>query len=76
MLRFLEISRPKIPAFKGLIYNVNGIHTYCTFFQELVKYVIAAGKPQELQKPVGQTYRDDPTIFFLEVLIQIVIQNR
>lgn len=55
----------------GLVYI---LIVHC--FQELVRYVIAAGKPQEVQKPVGQTYRDDPTIFFLEVLVQIVIQNR
>lgn len=40
-----------------------------------MKYIINAGKPPENQIQTKTIY-DDPTIFYLELLIKIVIQNR
>lgn len=45
-------------------------------FQELVKYLIAAGKIGEAQTIYKASYTDDTTVFFLELLIKVVIQNR
>lgn len=43
---------------------------------ELVNTLIEVSRGPDVQKSVGYTYNETVTIFFLELLIKIVIQNR
>lgn len=43
---------------------------------ELVKSLIELSRGPDVQKTLGYNYNENVTVFFLELLVKIVIQNR
>lgn len=43
---------------------------------ELVKTLIEFSRGPDVQKSMGYSYNENVTVFFLELLIKVVIQNR